>query len=150
MQRGLRHGQGSGKQFRVCRPIRTWAETFPRKLITEFCEDVKLFTAILLLAPAYFIALGVLFASAGMAVVFASVIGLCSLACVAWGIRIFRSHRRLACVCFVVAAVYLVALALLLQPAKARGANKRAGVDTGFAALFHGAPGWRGTTEAQR
>ena len=85
---------------------------------------MKGFTAILLLAPAYFITLGVLFASAGMAVVFASVIGLCSLACVAWGIRIFRSHRKLACVCFVVAAVYLIGLALLLQPAKAKGLPK--------------------------
>ena len=111
---------------------------------------MKLFTAILLLAPAYFITLGVLFASAGMAVVFASVIGLCSLACVAWGIRIFRSHRKLAWVCFVVAAVYLVALALLLQPAKARGANKLAGVDTGFAALLALGRPCPGTTQHGR
>ena len=113
-------------------------------------DDVKLITAILLLAPAYFIALGVYFASAGMAVLFASAIGLSSMACFAWGIWIFRSHRKLAWVCIVVAALYLIALAPAFQSAKAKGANKRAGVDAGFAVLLAlGRPG-PGTTQHGR
>jgi hypothetical protein len=113
-------------------------------------DDVKLFTAILLLSPAYFIALGVYFASAGMAVVFASAIGLSSIACFVWGIRIFRSHRKLAWLCFVVAALYLMVLAPAFQSAKAKGANKRAGVDAGFAVLLALGRPCPGTTQHGR
>ncbi len=102
---------------------------------------MKLTTAILLAAPAFFMAEGVYFASAGIAVVIASVIVLCSLACLAWGIWIFRTHRALACVCIVFAALYLTALVLLLQAAKAT-AKIRAGGDGGIIALFHAEPCW--------
>ncbi len=85
---------------------------------------MKLFTAILLLAPAFFMAEGVYLASGGMAVLFASVIVLCSLACLAWGCWIFRRHRKLACLCISSAVLYLIVLALLLLPPKAPPANQ--------------------------
>src|ERR1035438_2617133 len=90
---------------------------------------MKPFTAFLLLSTAFFFAVGVCFgfASTGVAVVFVSLSGLCSLACFAWGIRLFRSHRKLAWICFVVAGLYLTGLALSLQPAKARGKRSQSG-----------------------
>ena len=85
---------------------------------------MKLFTAILLLAPAFFMAEGVYLASGGLAVLFASVIAFCSLTCLAWGCWIFRRHRKLACLCIASAVLYLIVLALLLLPAKAAAANQ--------------------------
>src|ERR1035437_1328737 len=85
---------------------------------------MKLFTAILLLAPAFFMAEGVFLSSGGMAVLFASVIVLCSLTCLAGGCWIFRRHRKLAYLCIASAVLYLVVLALLLLPAKAAAANQ--------------------------
>ena len=111
---------------------------------------MKLFTAILLLSPAYFIALAGYFASAGLVVVFASAIGLNSVACFAWGIRIFRSHRKLAWLCFVVAALYLINLALMLQPAKAKGANQAASGNGAITLLFNVGRHRRVVPEQQR
>jgi uncharacterized membrane protein YdfJ with MMPL/SSD domain len=90
---------------------------------------MKLFTAILLLAPAFFMAEGVYLASGGMAVLFASVIVLCSLTCLVWGCWIFRRHRKLACLCIASAVLYLIVLALLLLPARTAAANRKRNVE---------------------
>ena len=114
------------------------------------CNDVKLFTAILLLAPAFFMAEGVYFASAGMAVLFAWVIVLCSLTCLAWGCWIFRRHRKLACLCIASAILYLMVLALLLLPANAATANKARAANPATASRFHAGGQWRGVADARR
>jgi hypothetical protein len=104
-------------------------------------EDVKATSVVLLLAPVFFLAEGVCFASTHVAWLFALVILLASLVCLAWGIRIFRTHRMLGCVCILFAGLYVVAVVLLLQPVKVR-ANKRAGGDGGLTVLFHAGRAW--------
>ena len=107
---------------------------------------MKPFTAFLLLAPAFLFAVGVCFGfvSTGVTVVFLSLSGLSALACFAWGIWLFRSHRKLAWICLVVAGLYLTGLALSLHPAKASGkrSQQRAGGDGGITVLVHAGRAW--------
>ena len=91
---------------------------------------------VLLLAPAFFLVEGVCFAPAHVAWLFALVIILASLGCMAWGIRIFRTHRILGCLCILFPGLYVAAVVLLLQPVKFR-ANKRAGAGGRMTVLFH-------------
>jgi uncharacterized membrane protein YcjF (UPF0283 family) len=86
---------------------------------------MKLLTTLLLLLPPLFMAVGVLVHSQLSFFLFAALAFLCSLACLAWGIRILQSQGWLAWVCIGLAALYLIVVSLSLIPAKSHVRRKQ-------------------------